>query len=302
MRVIHGIKALKKFRKPVVALGVFDGLHKGHRAILRYVVKTARRINGTSMAVTFWPHPQKEGVIYSLEHRLRLFSQLGIEACIIIGFNKKFSEISARDFINDILLKKIGVYYICVGKNFRFGRRAEGDFRLLNSLSKACGFRLKIFDVIKKNRQAVSSTYIRNLIRKGELKTAQRLLLRPVSVLGSVIKGSSLGRKLGFPTANINPHHEIMPPSGVYAVRVILNNKALEGICYIGTKPTLKPQCPRQHIEVHIFNFNKNIYGKYLEIQFIKKIRKEKKFSSISALAKQVKKDVFFTKKTFFPH
>lgn len=282
----------------MVTLGVFDGVHLGHRIILKAAVDKAKRIKGTSMVVTFWPDPHKEKSLYSLEHRLRLMDSIGIEVCIIINFSNKFSIISAEDFIKDILVNKIGAEYIYVGRNFRFGRRAKGNFRTLEELSRRDNFKLKVFDIIKIDNQTISSTYIRRLITRGKLDAASKLLSRPVSVLGTVIKGTSLASRLGFPTANINPHHEVLPPSGVYAVSVILNHKNFKGVCYIGSKPTFKRSIEK-HIEVYIFNFRKNIYGKYLEIHFIKKIREEKKFSSPESLAWQIKKDIFNSRRIF---
>jgi riboflavin kinase/FMN adenylyltransferase len=296
MKIIYSLKRIKKYRRPVVALGVFDGLHLAHRRILKEAVKLSRKIKGTSIAITFWPHPQKKKSLYSLEHRLRLIAEIGLDACIVIKFNQAFSKISAEDFIKDILVDKIGAKYICVGKNFRFGRNAKGDSALLRNFSRRYGFKLKLFGVIKINRQPISSTYIRGLINRGNLKTAQELLGRPVSVLGTVIKGGALGRRLGVPTANINPHHEIVPPSGVYAVRIIFNHRQLKGACYIGKKPTFKRKGARQ-IEVHIFNFHKNIYRRYLEIQFIRKIRNERKFSCCASLVARIKKDICLAKR-----
>lgn len=301
MKVIYGISRIRRLKKAVVALGVFDGVHCAHRIILKETVKIAQRIKGTSVVITFWPHPQKKDSLYSLTHRLRLIGELGIDVCIVMKFNQAFSGISAEDFIKDILIKKVNTHYIYIGKNFRFGKDALGDFRLLGRLSSVYNFKLKAFDVIKINAQPVSSTYIRRLITKGDLKYAQRLLCKPVSVLGTVIKGISLGKSLGFPTANINPHHEVLPPQGVYAVKVIFKDKSLNGICYIGTRPTFKPH-PAKHIEVYIFNFNQNIYGKYLEIQFIKKIRDERKFDSCGSLVRQIKNDTAAVKKIFSPH
>mgnify|MGYP001574225166 CR=1 FL=1 len=301
MKVIYGLSKIKKYKKPVIALGVFDGVHRGHRRILKAVVDKAKQIKGTSMVVTFWPDPHREKSLYSLEHRLKLMESIGIEVCIVIKFNKEFSIISAEDFIRDILVNKIGAQYIYVGRNFRFGKQARGDFKTLDKVSHIYNFKLKLFDIIKINNQPISSTYIRRLITKGKLNTARKLLSRPVSVLGTVIKGTSLAGRLGFPTANIDPHHEVLPPSGIYAVSVIFNHKNFQGVCYIGSKPTLKRQIEK-HIEVYIFNFRKNIYGKYLEIQFIKKIREERKFSSLESLAQQVKKDIVHTRKIFSLH
>ncbi len=291
MKIIYGINKIMKLKKPVVALGVFDGVHLGHQMILKAAVSKARRIKGTSMVVTFWPDPHREESIYSLEHRLRLIGSMDIDVCVVIKFNQKFSRILAEDFIKDILVKKIGADYIYVGRNFRFGREGKGDFKSLTDLSSFYRFKVKIFDIIKINHQPISSTYIRRLISDGELNAAGRLLSRPVSILGTVIKGVSLATRLGFPTANINPHHEVLPPAGIYAVSVIIDSKKLKGVCYIGTRPTFKKQ--RQiRVEAHIFNFKKSIYGKYLEIQFIKKIRNDRKFSSPQSLVQRVKKDI----------
>ncbi len=309
MKIIYGLKGIKRYKKPVVALGVFDGVHRGHRYILKETVKKAKDINGTSIVATFYPHPQDKQSLYSLKHRLRLIAESGIDVCIVIRFNRAFASISAVDFIRDILAAKVGAYFIYIGKNFRFGKSAKGDLGLLKKLSAAHNYKVKAFDVIKINHQPVSSTYIRKLITEGNLALARKMLCRPVTVLGTVVRGISLARQIGFPTANIDPHHEILPPSGVYIVKVNLNNKIFNGICNIGRKPTLLnyrlPPAVRRaqkHIEVYIFGFNKNIYGKDLEIEFIRKIREEKKFTSIEFLAGQIKKDIKQAEDTLSRH
>lgn len=304
MKVFFGIRGIKKYTKPVVVLGVFDGVHLGHRHILRQAVRTAHKTGGESIAVTFWPHPQGKQSLYSLEHRLELIGELGIDTCIVIKFSRAFSKISAKNFIKNILAAKLHSHYIFVGKNFRFGRAAKGDFRLLKRLSHNYNFKLKVFNIIIRSHQPISSTYIRSLITTGKLNAASRLLNRPVSILGTVTKGSCMARRLGFPTANIQAHHEVSPPAGIYAVRVIIDRlKILNGVCYIGSRPTFKqqPSC-RRHIEVHIYDFNRDIYGKDLYIQFIKKIRDEKKFRSPGELASQIKKDIQTTKSVFSRH
>ena len=298
MKVIYGIDKIRRFRKPVVAMGVFDGVHLGHRRILKAAVDKARRIKGTSMIVTFWPDPHREESLYSLEHRIRLIGGIGIDVCIVIRFNKAFSRISAEDFIKNILVNKVAAQYIYVGRNFRFGKQAKGDYKTLERLSRMYNFKLKLFDMARVNNRPISSTYIRSLITRGELNTAEKLLSRPVSVLGTVIRGISLASRLGFPTANINPHHEVLPPSGIYAVLVIFNSKEFKGVCYIGRRPTFKKE-KQIHVEVHIFNFKKSIYGRYLEIQFIKKLRNDRTFSSPESLAQQIKKDIFNAHRVF---
>ncbi|MFH0790519.1 MAG: bifunctional riboflavin kinase/FAD synthetase [Candidatus Omnitrophota bacterium] len=304
MKIIYGITGIRKYKRPVAALGVFDGVHRGHRNILKTAVAEARNINGTSIVLTFWPHPQKEESLYSLPHRLKLIEELGVDVCIVINFNKKFAGVTAADFITGILIEKLRVHAVYVGENFRFGKNAEGDANILKQFSKTYNFKLKIFKIIRVKHDAVSSTYIRNLIRQGELRAAGKLLGRPVSVLGTVIRGISLAKQLGFPTANINPHHEVLPPPGVYSAAVFFNKHPFMGVCYIGTKPTInhRPRVtgkkPRDviHVEAHIFDFHQNIYGKDLEIQFIKKIRNERKFNTLEFLSKQIKKDVIYAK------
>ncbi|HTZ11531.1 MAG TPA: riboflavin biosynthesis protein RibF [Candidatus Margulisiibacteriota bacterium] len=287
MKVIYGINKLGKLRNPVVAMGVFDGVHRGHRLVLKAAVAKAKEIKGTSVVLTFWPHPQKEESIYSFKHRLSLFSGLGIDACVVINFNRSFERISAKDFIEKILLPRIRPAYLYVGKNFRFGKGAKGN---LGTLRKY-GLKVKAFEVVKTSKKIISSTYIRRLIKNGNLYLAQKLLSRRVSVLGTVTRGESIGRKIGFPTANIDLHHEVTPAKGIYAVRVILKGRRLKGACYIGTRPTFSGGM-KKRVEVHILGFKKMIYGKDLEIQFIKKIREDRKFNSAAGLSKQIKKDI----------
>jgi len=301
MKIIHGINNLKKFRKPVAALGVFDGVHRGHREVLKAAVNKAHEIGGESVVLTFWPHPQKEESLYSLEHRERLIAELGIDVCVVINFSRHFARIKAEDFIKGILVDKIGTAYVYVGKDFRFGAKAKGDLVLLQELGKAYGFRARGFNIIKVNGVAISSTLIRKLIKEGKIKEAERLLARPVTILGTVIKGTKIGRILRYPTANINPHHEVIPAEGIYAVRVTLGQKEFKGTCYIGTKSTINAGSQdaekKISVEVYIFNFHKNIYGKYLEIHFVRRIRPDRKFPSLALLVKQIKKDVIRAKR-----
>lgn len=304
MEVIRGINKIKKIRNAVVALGVFDGVHRGHKKILLAAARKACSIKGKSVVLTFWPHPRKQESLYSLEHRIKLIAELGIDVCIVASFDRKFAVIAAEDFVRDILFKAINARYVYIGSNFRFGKGAKGNIKTLQSLSGKYNFKLNAFKMSRIRNKPISSTCIRALIKKGELANAARLLTRPVSILGTVIKGISLARRLGFPTANIDPHHEVIPPSGVYAVKVILDDKKLSGVCNIGTKPTfrIKGEKPQKHVELHIFDFNRNIYGKYLEIQFEKKIREESKFKTPLELIKQIKKDIKIVLGTFSLH
>lgn len=297
MKIIYGIGKIKKFRRPVVALGVFDGLHLGHRNILQAAVKKARQIKGTSLVLTFFPHPQKKESLYSLGHRLRLIAELGLDVCIVVNFSRGFAKISPQDFIGKILFKKIKASFVYVGRNFRFGNQAAGDYRLLVKEARKYKIGVKIFNVEKSGALTISSTAIRRLIKKSKIKEAQALLGRRVSVLGTVTRGSRMGRLLGFPTANIRAHHEIIPPVGIYAVEIVFSKKKYKGACYIGSRPTIYPKNKTLGIEVHIFNFHKNIYGKVLEIQFIKLIRLDRRFANLKDLSAQIKKDLISCRK-----
>lgn len=324
MRVVFGIGKIKRIRRAVVTLGVFDGLHLGHLRILKETARFAKQIKGKSVVITFFPHPQSQLNLYSLNTRLGLFRKIGMDICIVIRFTDTFSKISASDFIKNFLIKKIHPDYIFVGENFTFGKDARGTPLLLKKYTDKYNFKLKIFPVYKLEGKVISSTYIRQLILSGRLLQAAKLLGRPVSISGTVIKGSRLASYLGFPTANIKAHQRVLLPSGVYITRIIFHNKKLKGLCYIGQRPTFESQGTRslsfsvksilsksqlfpcalrkkedRHIEVHIFGFNKNIYGKDLEIQFIKKIRDEKKFASPQLLAEHIKKDAHLAQSCF---
>jgi riboflavin kinase/FMN adenylyltransferase len=301
MQIIRGTLRLRHYPKPVVALGVFDGVHLGHKGILLAAVKQARRIGGTSIAVTFWPHPQRRKSLYSLAHRLRQIEALGLKVAIVIKFTKAFSRLSAERFVKDILVRRLKVRYIFVGRNFRFGKNRAGDYLLLRKLSAGNNFKVRVFEIIRRQGVPVSSTLLRRLISRGALSCASRLLQQPVSVLGTVVSGEARGASLGFPTANIDPHQEVLPPAGIYAVRVILEGEKYQGVCYIGKKPTFSHSARRKKssVEVHIFGLERNIYTKTLEIQFLGKLRDEKKFCSAEELASQIKKDISRAKKVF---
>lgn len=321
MKVIFGIGKVKKIKKAVVSLGVFDGLHIGHLRILKKVIEIAGQIKGKSVVVTFSPHPQSQRELCSLDQRIKFFRKIGIDICIIIKFTKSFSNISASQFIKDFLIRKIHPEYVFVGANFTFGKNAQGNPRLLKKYADIYNFKLKAFPVYKLRARPISSTVIRKLIQEGSLSEAAEFLGRRVSILGVVVKGGSLARHLGFPTANISTHHQVLPPAGVYMAIINLGDEKYNGVCYIGKKPTFKKQRIRNqypsnralgdsslkfesggiHIETHIFGFNKNIYGKKIEVQFISKIREEKEFASILLLAAQVRKDIRIAQSRFRP-
>jgi riboflavin kinase/FMN adenylyltransferase len=242
------------------------------------------------VVITFDPHPvrilspgAKIPFLMSLEHRIRLIKKMGADYCLVMRFTKEFSKLSPEDFIKRVLINKLNLKALVTGGNFLFGFKEKGDIALLKKLSRVYGFKFYSVPPLKIDGAFISSTNIRRLIEKGDLKSASKMLGRPVTILGTVVKGKRLGRKIGFPTANIDPHHESIPPSGVYRVNVALGKKLYRGILNISG---------RKIIEVHIFNFKRDIYKRDIEVIFKQKIRDEKKFNSLEGLKKQIQLDI----------
>lgn len=292
MQTIFGLaKIEQQFKDTVIVIGVFDGLHRGHRYLLQKALTAARNTHKKLVCITFHPHPLGEPYLISLTHRLKLIEALGVRHCVVIRFNKRFSRILAEEFIKGILVKLFHPLLIFVGENFRFGFKAKGTVALLKHFEKEYGYIVEPIKELRVHTQKISSHTIRSLIKSGKLKEAETLLGRRVSVLGTVIKGLKRGRMVGYPTANINPHHEVLPREGVYAVKVLYHKRTYNGLCNIGRRPTFASAIPAQTIEVHLFDFKKNIYGRDIEIQFVDRIRDEKKFPSIRFLGAQIRKD-----------
>lgn len=283
-------------KKTIAAIGIFDGVHLGHKAIIKSAVRRAKVIKGKSVVITFHPHPLKVlqpdkpiPLLMSTAHRLRLIGGLGVDNRLLLKFNKRFSNFQPRDFVRKILVDKLKVSEVYIGSDFIFGKNGVGNAVLLKEFGRCYGFKVKIMPMIKIKGRVVSSTTIRNLIMKGRLNEAAQLLGRRVTVFGTVVKGVRRGKSLGYPTANIDPHHEAIPPSGVYAVWVRLKNRTYGGALYIGTRPTFAETEPV--IEVYIFNFRKLIYGEDVEIIFIKRLRGDRKFRTQQKLIEQINID-----------
>ena len=300
MRIIHGLRSLKNpIKASALTIGVFDGVHIGHRKIIEKAVACARVKGLEAVVVTFDPHPsgvlspsKKVQSLISLDHRLNLFNRLGVDTTVIIKFAKPFAEMSPENFVRNILIGKLGARFIYVGENFLFGNSASADFRALRRIASPYGINVASVSPVKVSGEMVSSSSIRKYVISGKLNKAKRLLGRPVSVLGTVIKGARFARVLGYPTANINPHHEVIPPAGVYAVKVRIGKDVRGGVLNIGKRPTFyAPRDEEPDIEAHIFDFKSRVYGKEIEVLFLKKIRSEKRFKDAGALVRQIKKD-----------
>lgn len=306
MRIIRGIGKLRqRYKNPVIAIGVFDGLHHGHQRVIHHTIKRARRINGTAMVMTFFPHPvnvlrprEHLPLIVSLPYRLKLIEQLGVDICIVIPFNKRFAHLTPEKFIKRYLCEKIKPKEVIVGDDFRFGQNREGTLDYFRSAGKRYGFEVDTIHVKRGGKKTVSSSRIRKFIAAGKLREASHLLDRPVSILGRVVHGDARGKTLGYPTANINPYNVILLPPGVYLVNIRFKRRTYHGIANIGQRPSFKKK-GKVNIEVFIFDFKKDLYGKEIVIEFMKRLRDEQQFPSKTALIKQIRIDEQKARKWF---
>ncbi len=289
-------------RAIVAAIGIFDGVHLGHRKIISSAVREAKKIKGKSVVITFDPHPLKVlkphlavPSIMSTAHRINLIHGLGVNSCHVIRFDRRFSCLKPEDFVKRVLIDRFKVSKLFVGSNFVFGRNNSGNTALLEKLGRFYGFGVRVVPMVKIGGKAVSSTAIRRLITSGRLKEAARMLSRPVTVFGTVVSGAKRGRLLGYPTANIDPHHEAIPPSGVYAVWINVGGRRHAGALFIGSRKTFDEDEPV--IEVHIFDFHNFIYHEEIEVTFVKRLRGVRKFKDHAKLVEQIKRDDILARK-----
>ncbi len=304
MEIVYGTeKQVKQSKFTVVTLGVFDGAHKGHMEVLNKTVNWARENGGQSVVLTFNRSPKvilgkrPSSIITSLEHRLGIFKRLGVDVTVVMEFNDKFANVEANDFIKDIIHNWLGAKAFVLGCNCSFGKDRKGDKTLVMSLAKQYGYEVYSCKPVELEGNVVSSTLIRESILNGNLDRAAKMLGRPVSGLGTVVTGSGRGSKVLFPTANIDLHHEVLPPRGVYGTFVFLNGKKYLALTNIGARPTFEdvPFADDSNletvVEAHILDFNGSIYGQDLEVQFLFKIRDEKKFGGVEELKEQIERD-----------
>ena len=298
----------KPFHKAVITIGNFDGVHIGHQSLFHQVIQKAESIGGTSVAITFEPHPlrvltqdQHPPLITLYEQKKELITATGLDALICIPFTPDFAAISARAFIGDLLVGRIGMQVIIVGSDYSFGRNREGDVHLLKTLGDELGYEVVVADWITASRGnlgRISSTRVRELVIDGRLEEARRLLGRHYQIRGTVITGRDRGGKLlGFPTANIQLHDELCPKTGIYAVTIDLDGQLLQGVANIGYSPTFDDHVFT--VEVHILDFDADIYGRKIKVNFLQRIRDEAKFDSIDALADQIRKDIAIARDLF---
>lgn len=280
----------------VLAIGIFDGVHIGHRKILSAAIDEAKRRGRESVILTFDPHPlnllkprMPVPSIMSTAHRLKLICALGADRCCVIKFDKGFSKLTPRKFVEEVIVRRFRASKVFVGDNFVFGKDNAGDVASLKKLGLEYGFEVSTIALVRIGKKVVSSTAIRRLIIRGDLAAAAVMLGRPVTISGTVISGKRRGRLLGYPTANIDPHHEAIPPAGVYAVWVRRGKKRYGGALFIGNRSTFGER--ETVIEVHIFDFHGFIYHEDIEVEFVKRLRGVQKFADHQRLIEQIKCD-----------
>ncbi|MGM0589541.1 MAG: bifunctional riboflavin kinase/FAD synthetase [Bacteroidota bacterium] len=295
------LKEVQQDLNTVVTVGTFDGVHRGHRALIDTVIQRSREHGARSVIVTFDPHPRdiinpgSDGIklLTTLEERCSILADLGIDAMVVIPFTRDFSLLSSEEFIREIIYEKIGVKEFVIGFDHHFGRNREGTIETVQQLGRTLGFGVHVVSKREFDDQKISSTAIRKAIMEnGDIPLANELLGWTYRLTGTVIHGDKRGASIGFPTANIKPDHpnKAIPKNGVYAVRTKINGDEYGGMMNIGVRPTFTEE-EEATLEVHLFDFDDNIYGKSLEIFFEGRIRDEQKFDGIEAIKRQLKED-----------
>ncbi len=301
---IHNFNDLNPclFVNPVVTVGFFDGVHKGHIYVIRQLLKKAKEFNGEAVIITLWPHPKR--VLYpekeikllnSIDEKIELLKKTGIHHLIVLPFTHDFSKTSSFDFLNEILVKKIGINSLLMGFDNHIGHNRD-QYETLVDYANKLGFTIGKAHIENQNKGRISSSIIREAVSQGKVDKVNQMLGYNYTLTGKVVKGKELGRTIGFPTANIELDEtlKIVPSSGVYAVMAKVNNLMYLGMANIGIRPTVNNNINDRSIEINIFNFDKDIYGHTISVQFISRMRDERKFSGIEELTLQLIEDKKF--------
>ncbi len=302
MQLIRGLQNLKEQPGCVLTIGNFDGIHAGHQKIIRSLVTRAKSLGLPSVVISFSVPPESffgrpKARLSSFRDKHLFLESLGVEKHLLIRFNKDFSQMSARSFVEDFLLAKLKMRCCFIGDDFRFGKDRQGDYSMLESMAKNSYFVAQKVNRVNVNGQRVSSSEIRRLLRLGEFKMAEELLGRPFAIGGRIMHGEKRGRAIGFPTINISIGRKLSPVLGVFAVLIELNKKTYQGVCNVGKRPTIGGE--KTLLEVNIFDFDKNVYGEHAKVLFKYRIREEMKFESIEQLQGQIAIDANIAKRYF---
>lgn len=300
MQILRSIAELSQLRGPVfAAIGVFDGVHLGHQAVISTSARHARDGGGTPVVITFDPHPAKvlrphdaPHLLTATRHKIALIRELGVGHLLVIKFDRGFAATSPEEFVRLLVSNAKPLRQICVGHEWSFGKGRAGNLDLLKELGVRDRFDVIGIKPVMVNGNVVSSTAIRGAVEAGELDEAAEMLGREYSILGTVTAGEQLGRKLGFPTANLSAHSEQYPPNGVYAAEARLGTETYSGVANLGYRPTVSRGTPERVLELHLFNLHRDIYGEDLEVRFVRYLRPEQRFENVDALKAQIARDV----------
>jgi riboflavin kinase/FMN adenylyltransferase len=299
MNIYHSLDSFERLEYGVVTSGTFDGVHLGHKKILSRLREISEQSGGETVVLTFWPHPrtvvsedsQSLQLLSTIDEKIELFAQLGIQHLLIVPFTRAFSELSSHEFIEQILVEKIGTKKLVIGYDHRFGRNREGSFDFLRENCASYGFEVEEIPREDIENMAVSSSRIRKALITGHISEANELLGRSYTLSGTVVKGKQLGRTIGFPTANLHLHesYKLVPMNGVYIIHATHNDTKYKGMLNIGVRPTVDGTM--RTIEAHLFDFNQEIYGEDLQLDLLHYLRSEQKFDNLDMLVRQINID-----------
>jgi riboflavin kinase/FMN adenylyltransferase len=300
MKVLRAIDELRSLPGSThLSIGVFDGLHIGHQAVIGRALESSRQTGGNAVVVTFDPHPVRvlrpekaPRLLTSTRHKVKLIEKLGVDAVLLLEFTLEFSRTPPETFIEELVRAANHLSQICVGQEWTFGANRSGSIRLLEEMAPKLGFQVASVPPVLVGDRVISSTLIRSAVECGDLDSVAKYLGRDFTILGTVTEGRQLGRRLGFPTANLRAHNELFPPNGVYAAKAWFRENEYGGVVNIGVRPTIEKETGERILELHLFEFDQQIYGEDVEVAFLEYLRAEHKFSGVEELQAQIQRDV----------
>ncbi|MBI3941171.1 MAG: bifunctional riboflavin kinase/FAD synthetase [Acidobacteria bacterium] len=307
MKIVRSLKEVTTpLPHPILAVGSFDGLHRGHQKVLENLVARAHQYQGTAVVLTFHPHPQKiispadaPRLIQTFEQKAALLEIMHIDLLAVVPFTWDLAQLSAENFVTEIIHRQLGIRELHVGANFRFGHNREGDVALLKKMGESLDIQVVEVSELYFRNHKVSSTRIRRLLAQGCVEFGRRLLGRPYSITGTVVHGAGLGARIGIPTANLDVRNELVPLVGVYATSARVNGTDCLGVTNVGFRPTVRGTTERPVVETHLLDLNQDLHEKEMELFFHFRIRAERRFSGVEELVRQIGRDIAFARRYF---
>jgi riboflavin kinase/FMN adenylyltransferase len=305
MRLFHGYENAEIARPAVLTLGVFDGLHLGHQLIISRVVERASALGAVPTVITFDPHPRAvlhpesaPPLLQTFDQKIEAFGLLGVEQTIVVRFTREFAQIAAREFLRDVVWERLHAKEVYLGRGFAFGRGREGNIELLRRVSRELGFTADEVPEVRLRGQRISSSRIRELLTWGRVNLARRMLGRPYGVEGRVVRGAERGRRIGFPTANLQPHNRVIPRGGVYVTATLIEGAWRRSVTNVGTRPTFEKEA-EPSIETFVMDWDGDLYGDVVRVRFLHRLRDERRFASVEELKQQINADAARARKYF---